>query len=120
MLIEGYIGVTRHPERRLREHRISNENPHLAAAFKLYGDVITMRILMVGEEDYCYEVENKLRPTRKIGWNIAMGGEKPPSPLGKGGPNHHLSGTTRTEEQKEDARLRWLGNTICVGREPWN
>ena len=28
----------------------------------------------MGSEEYCYEIEGKLRPNKRIGWNIAEGG----------------------------------------------
>lgn len=32
---------------------------------------------MVGTNDYCYDIERKLRPTPEIGWNICEGGGRP-------------------------------------------
>lgn len=33
---------------------------------------------MKGTAEYCYEIEEKLRPNDHIGWNIMQGGGKPP------------------------------------------
>ena len=35
-------------------------------------------VVLVADEDYCYQVESKLRSAEQIGWNIAKGGTKPP------------------------------------------
>ena len=77
ILSEGYIGVSKHPKQRLWEHKNCTDNPHLQHAFTKYKD-ITHTILLEGSEEYCYEMEEKLRPNIKIGWNINKGGTKPP------------------------------------------
>lgn len=79
---EGYIGVSRNPARRFEEHKNWSQNPILSNAFTKYRD-ITHTILLKGSEDYCYEMEAKLRPTDHIGWNIMDGGGKPPNLLGR-------------------------------------
>ena len=84
---EGYIGVARDPEKRLKAHHYLiqshwHENPHLYRAFEKYKEQIIQDIVIIGEENYCYEIETKLRPQKQIGWNIAEGGNKPPSNWG--------------------------------------
>lgn len=81
---EGYIGVTTRSrlKRRLYEHKIHKQNPHLTNALIKYKDIVHS-ILLEGPEDYCYEIESKLRPTDHIGWNINKGGTKPPSWKGR-------------------------------------
>ncbi len=78
---EGYIGVSINVDRRLKEHFSNKENPHLHYAFQKYNN-IECTILLEGSEDYCYEIEKKLRPNKKMGWNIAEGGAKPPIQIG--------------------------------------
>lgn len=82
LLCEGYIGVSKNPTKRLIEHRSSKQNPHLTKAFQKYKDIVHT-ILMEGDEAYCYEIEEKLRPNNQIGWNIVKGGVEPPSWSGK-------------------------------------
>src|ERR1035438_7782775 len=77
-LQEGYIGVSNNPKRRLREHKRSKQNPHLTRAFAKYKDNMTLTILLEGSDNYCLEIEEKLRPTNQMGWNIVKGGGKPP------------------------------------------
>ena len=85
-LNEGYIGVSLTPKGRIYEHfrllkNNKHENIHLQNAFKKYKKIIH-RILLKASEEYCYEIEEKLRPTDHIGWNINKGGFKPPSQSG--------------------------------------
>ena len=71
---EGYVGVSKYPERRLTEHKKFKRNSHLTYAFKKYKNIVHT-ILLQGPEDYCFEIETKLRPTEEIGWNLAVGGQ---------------------------------------------
>jgi hypothetical protein len=59
-------------------------NPHLKKAIKKYGwDALVKSEILIADEDYCLDIEKKLRPDKSIGWNCAIGGGKPPSSLGK-------------------------------------
>ena len=84
---EGYIGVSKDPKRRLKEHYLLvgggwHENPHLKHAFEKYKEKIIQTIIIQGPEEYCYEIESKLRNIKQIGWNIAEGGFGPPKMFG--------------------------------------
>jgi hypothetical protein len=49
-----------------------------------YGwDNLIKEVVLIADDDYCLNIEKQLRPSDKIGWNIVMGGGKPPSALGK-------------------------------------
>lgn len=76
-LSKGYIGITVEPKARLNRH-LREGNAHLMNAFAKYDD-INMQILYEGDEEFCLLAEQELRPTPNIGWNIAVGGGKPPS-----------------------------------------
>ena len=84
MTEEGYIGVSANIDRRFKDHlremkNGGHTNPILNNVFEKYGeDKIKMQLVLEGEEDYCYLMEQKLRPEKDIGWNIAIGGSKPP------------------------------------------
>ena len=85
MFSEGYIGVSRNPEKRWKYgHKWAttagrHENQILKNAVAKYGwDELIKEVLLVADENYCYEIENKLRPEVLIGWNIASGGGRPP------------------------------------------
>ena len=81
---QGYIGVTtRDPNMRLAEHVKRCENPYLKNAFEHNIDLIKIKTLLVASEEYCYEIEIKLRPETNIGWNHNKGGDIPPKQKGK-------------------------------------
>ena len=86
---EGYVGYSsRDPAVRYLEHVAdsrckTSKSEILKRAIIKYGDKLICRTLVEGSEEYCLLIENKLRPTRQLGWNIAIGGGKPPSWLGK-------------------------------------
>lgn len=97
---EGYIGVSKKVDRRLKYHTTMleanlHENVHLSRAFLKYED-LKYDVLLEAPEQYCYEIEFLLRPTYNIGWNIAPGGNKPPpSKKGRG------QGRKLSEEHKK-------------------
>lgn len=77
MTTQGYIGITKHPDRRWQEHRLNAKNNGKATiykAMKKYADV-QFDVILIGDRAYCEEIEIKLRPQHEIGWNIAIGGE---------------------------------------------
>ena len=81
---QGYVGVSNNVEYRWNTHKSLKTNVHLKNAINKYGwDNLVKKVVLIGEEDYCLEIENKLRPADKIGWNLVCGGGKPPSALGK-------------------------------------
>lgn len=82
---EGYIGVTNNVTQRLNFHKKRKQNPHLRNAFQKYPD-IGVTVLLEGDEAYCFDIEAKLRPQTNLGWNINVGGSKPPSRKGKKNP----------------------------------
>ena len=99
---QGYVGVSKEVERRWNYHKSYGENTHLKNAINKYTwDGLIKEVVLKAEMDYCLDIEAKLRPSDKIGWNIVMGGGKPPSALGKK--------FVRSEEWKEKQRLSKLG-----------
>lgn len=64
---EGYIGVTDDLTKRLRSHK---------HRFKALWHKIIVKPLIMGTTKYCFDLEKILRPSRKIGWNQAAGGNK--------------------------------------------
>jgi len=84
LMTQGYVGVTNRFDRRMWEHFKLDGNRYLKFAIKKYGwDDLVKSQLLISTEEYCLEMESKLRPEDKIGWNIVAGGGKPPSSLGK-------------------------------------
>ena len=84
VLQDGYVGVSKTPTERMCKHlsaakEAKHENPHLLNAIVKSGNTIVQDVIAVGSEEYCYEIEAKLRPQWEIGWNIIPGGRSPPS-----------------------------------------
>ena len=96
MFTQGYIGVSHRPEDRLYEH-VNSKNTHLSNAINKYGSKIIQSIILVGSEDYCYEIEEKLRPNDHIGWNIVKGGGHPPSWKGVVKTAEHISNISKAK-----------------------
>lgn len=94
---KGYIGVSFHPEKRWEHHRNRNENPHLRNSINKYQDIIYY-VFIEGSEDYCYELEEELRPKKNMGWNINMGGSRPPSPKG----THNCISKIRPDQRRKN------------------
>lgn len=77
----GYIGVSVSPSSRWEHHKNRSENPHLINAIGKYQDII-FYTFFCSDPETCYDLERDLRPEKNIGWNINIGGSKPPSPKG--------------------------------------
>ena len=90
-MTEGYIGVTRDVNRRWKYGHFWSQknnrhgNPKLSNAIAKHGwDNLVKEILVIAPEDYCYNLESKIRASENIGWNIAVGGFKPPVSKSRG------------------------------------
>jgi hypothetical protein len=84
-MTEGYIGVARNAQKRWEYGHLwsqknnRHDNPKFANAVAKHGwSNLIKEILAIAPEDYCYDLEFKIRPTEEIGWNLAIGGHKPP------------------------------------------
>ena len=63
---EGYVGVSIHPEYRIKQHRRHRE---------FWDDRVTWKILHEYDtSEESYDKEREYRPQSGIGWNIAKGG----------------------------------------------
>lgn len=85
LMSQGYIGVSSNAEKRFISHKEMNKgtNNHLRHAIKKYGwDNLVKSVLLYAEKDYCLDIERKLRPADKIGWNLVVGGGLPPIIVG--------------------------------------
>ena len=97
MFSQGYIGVSKSAKRRFVEHARSKANRHLRFAIDKHGwDNLVKKEILIAEEAYCLDIERKLRPMDGIGWNLVMGGGKPPPSYG---------------------HKRLVGNKLNVGRK---
>lgn len=146
MFSQGYIGFTSGTvEKRWSGHLLDSKRcPHLTfyKALAKYGDKIVVETLVQGSSEYCLDVENKLRPKVKIGWNIKIGGdfgslgvtasEETKKKLSECrlGEKNHFHGKTHTDEQKAKWRISRGGKPFsedakAKAREtkknnPWN
>jgi group I intron endonuclease len=103
ILRQGYVGTSKRFERRIWEHFKLTQNRYLKNAINKYGwDNLVKEKVLIGKEDYCLEIESKLRPADKIGWNLVKGGNKPPITIGsfKKGMIAWNKGKAWTEETK--------------------
>lgn len=85
LMSQGYIGVSGNVDERFASHKgmWSGTNNHLRNAIKKYGwDNLVKSVLLYAEKDYCLDIERKLRPADKIGWNLVVGGGLPPVIVG--------------------------------------
>lgn len=112
MFSQGYIGVSNNHESRWKYHSRYGENTHMQHAIKKYGwDNLQKKVILIAEKNYCLDIEAKLRPKDKIGWNIVAGGGNPPSiPWNKG----------KTMPQETLKKLKAKGFGFKKGHKAWN
>lgn len=143
MFSQGYVGITRHgrEKRRFWEHKNVGQNAHLRNALNKY-DVI-QEVLLIADENYCKEIEQKLRPFENIGWNIVTGGGFPPNFKGKKRSSEFVSkarlrkdsnetrlkkslaavgnkrglGKTKSEAERQATSERMKGTKRCLGKQ---
>ncbi|UZS00918.1 intron-associated endonuclease [Pseudomonas phage vB_PsaM_M1] len=78
---QGYVGITKMTaKKRFYKHlSVSKSNTTradtiLSRAIKKYGDRIIVDTLIICTVDYAFDMESKLRPSPRIGWNTDQGG----------------------------------------------
>ena len=110
---QGYVGVSKNAELRFNQHYKRTQNKHLGYAIKKYGwDNLIKKIVLIGDDSYCLNIESKLRPTDNIGWNIVLGGGLPPNTKGKklGSPSDEarmkMSLSQRGKKQSEESKRK--------------
>ena len=85
LMSQGYVGVSGNVEKRWKSYENTEKktNNYLRNAIKKYGwDNLVKSVLLIADKDYCLNIERKLRPEDKIGWNLTMGGGYPPTIFG--------------------------------------
>lgn len=85
IMTQGYVGVSGNVNQRFSSHKNMERgtNQHLRRAIKKYGwDNLVKSVLLIADKDYCLDIERKLRPADKIGWNLTIGGGYPPTTTG--------------------------------------
>jgi len=98
---QGYVGVSNTTASKRFIHHNSDANLGskfpVHRAIRKYKDSLILDTLLEGPSDYCYMIENKLRPSASVGWNCAVGGEIP-STLG-------MKHSSETKSRMASARL---------------
>lgn len=120
MLTEGYIGITKEgrQSRRLWEHKNNFQNKHLKNALSKHK--VVQDILLIADEEYCKDIERKLRPEREIGWNIEIGGSLPPNFKGKKRSEsfiNKLKAQVQSEETRAKRSKSMIGNKNGIGHK---
>lgn len=113
MFSEGYIGVSVNPEWRFYQHLRNAINPKQYKNYRtefreaMANGSAIYEILVCSTSAYCYELEGKLRPNWKVGWNLAAGGT---GGFGK----HGLTGTKiKGSYYNMLTRAQEIGATVC-------
>lgn len=85
MFSQGYVGISNNINRRWSDHsKGATNSTYLKNAIKKYGwENLVKEIVLIADEKYCLNIENKLRNIAGLGWNIVPGGGMPPSQKGK-------------------------------------
>lgn len=84
---QGYVGVTKDLDTRLSAHK--RRNPRIP-------EDVQMKIIFEGSREDCFELEEKLRPEPRIGWNSAAGGK-----------HGWKIGFSHSDETKEKLKSAW-------------
>ena len=109
IMTEGYIGVSRNVDYRLNQHKNLATNSHLVNAIKKYGwDSLVKKVMLISDEVYCLMIEKILRSKENTGWNIAIGGGKPP--IYKGG--RTLSEETKAKISNTKTGVKLVGANL--------
>lgn len=106
---QGYIGVSKHFEKRIKEHRYQS-NPRVKFAADKYGWKNLKFTVLAKELDKeaVLLLEEMLRPTEFIGWNLAIGGSISGGTTGPLSEKHKAkisksnTGKQRTTEHKQN------------------
>ena len=114
---QGYVGVSVDAEKRFNQHLKRTQNAHLKNAIAKYGwSNLVKQQLLIGDKEYCLNIEKQLRPTENIGWNIVEGGGMPPKTLK--GCNKGKPSWNKGKPHSEQTRKK-LSNAL-KGRKTWN
>jgi len=115
ILTQGYVGVTSLSVKDRYTRHLSAANSkgitRIINAIKSHKDILVCDTLISGDIDYCYYMENTLRSSEKIGWNLATGGKYTREGC-ENTPDHILkvskknTGKKRTSKCNEENRKR--------------
>lgn len=102
--VEGYVGIAMNFEQRMFAHKScakTGKEQTLYKAIRKYGwENLVKEIILISNEDYCLEIEKKLRPAPRVGWNIAVGGDYSGT---------HLKGIKQSEQHLANRKKALIG-----------
>lgn len=105
VVVEGYVGIAMNFEQRMSAHKScakTGKEQTLYKAIRKYGwENLVKEIILISNENYCLEIEKKLRPTPRIGWNIAIGGGEITGA--------HLKGVKQSEQHLANRKKSLIG-----------
>lgn len=110
---QGYVGVTKSFGKRMITHKSKSESgrTHFHKAIRCYGwDNLIKEVVIVGNYDYCFYIEKKLRPENDIGWNGKIGGSGGWDYVNKNCNGAKLTHTRIKEKGKYDEYIDKLSN----------
>jgi predicted GIY-YIG superfamily endonuclease len=97
-MLEGYIGITSDFNTRINTHSKYTKYAHIKNRINSGAIATILHENLTKEQAESLELVH--RPEENIGWNIAKGGNIPPSRKGKVSPKALLTGEDRTDKQK--------------------
>lgn len=112
ILTEGYVGVTKNTKRRFGQHKSNTYNQDI----KRYCDDAVFTVILCGSLEYCYEIEEKLRPSAFIGWNIVPGGRHSAGHTGKKHSPEALAKMRTKRTKKHPSRTEQAKFKTTIGR----
>ena len=71
---DGYVGITKHINKRWYEHKSSYNCKKFRNAIEKYQDKLIWEVIYDGTVEACNQLEAYFRPLSMIGWNIRAGG----------------------------------------------
>jgi group I intron endonuclease len=103
-MTQGYIGIAENFEQRMFAHKScakTGKEATLYKAIRKHGwDNLTKEVLVIADQGYCKDLEQKMRPKARVGWNIAVGGD---------GGGSHLKGVKQSEQHLANRRKALIG-----------
>jgi predicted GIY-YIG superfamily endonuclease len=109
-LAEGYVGVSNNPKARWAKHKsgTSDSSPRLIRAIKKHNPSFSILACFDTLEEALWQ-EYTLRPLERMGWNLSVGGGKPPTYSGEKHPCYGREVSEETRKKQSEARSGRFG-----------